>query len=52
MAVPLSSIAILLGCLVVATIVILVADRYNTEMIRETFATLPPLSFCPLQTKP
>ena len=47
----LSALAILLGCLVVATIVILIADRYNTEMIRETFANMPPLTFCPIGTK-
>ena len=51
-AIHLSSLAILLGCLAVATIVILIADRYNTEMIRETFANMPSLTFCPMQTKP
>jgi len=43
---------ILLGCLVVATLVILIADRFNTQLIRETFANMPPLSFCPMGSKP
>ena len=51
-AIHLSSLAILLGCLAVATIVILIADRYNKEIIRETFANMPSLTFCPMQTKP